>query len=136
MILHSSESWCLTWGNLKLSTTDQGSGSYSICPGVVSLGPKVGNTMSNILRNLQIDFQSGCTNLQSDQQWRSVPHSPYPSQHLSSPEVFILAFLTGVRWNLRVVLIFISLMTKDVEYFSFFLLTIFNELICFLNYIF
>jgi hypothetical protein len=34
-----------------------------------------------------------------------------------SPEVLILAVLKGERWNLRVVLICISLMIKDVEQF-------------------
>jgi len=70
-----------------------------------------GSSISNFLRNLQTDFRSDYTSLQSHQQWRCVL-SPHPHQHLLSPEFFILAILTGVRWSLRVVL-----MTKDVEHF-------------------
>jgi hypothetical protein len=55
--------------------------------------------------------------LQSHQQWRSVPLSQHPLQHALSPKVLILAILTGVRWNLRVVLICISLITKNFEHF-------------------
>jgi hypothetical protein len=54
-----------------------------------------GSTMSTFLRNLQTDFQSGCSSLQSHLQWRSVSLSPHPCQHLLSPEFLILAILTG-----------------------------------------
>ena len=75
-----------------------------------------GMSISNYLRYLQIDFQSGCTSLQSHQQWRSIPHCPHPLQHVLSPEVLILAILTCVRWNLRAALTCISLITKDFEH--------------------
>jgi len=76
-----------------------------------------GSTIPNFLRNQQTDFQSGCISLQSHHQWRSVPLSPHPRQHLLSSEFFDLAILIALKWNLRVVLICIFLMTKNVEHF-------------------
>ena len=77
----------------------------------------LGKTISNFLRNHQIDFQSGFTSLLSYQQWRSVSLSPGPVQHLLSPTYLILANMTCLRWNLKVVFTCIFLMTKDVELF-------------------
>ena len=57
------------------------------------------------------------TSLYSHQQCKSVLLSPHPRQHMLSPEFLILAILIGVRWNLRIVLIHISLMIKDVGNF-------------------
>ena len=90
------------------------SSSYSIMSGIAGSS---GRTISKFLRICQNDFQSGCTSLKSHQQWWSALVSPHPCQHLLSSEFLILAILTCVRWNLKVVSICISLMIKDVENF-------------------
>ena len=97
----------------------------SLCHSGVSFGfiPKSsiagssGRSISNFLKNHLIDFLSGCTSLQSLQEWKSVPLFIHLLQHVSSPEVLILAINIGVRWNFRVILICMSLITKDFEHF-------------------
>ena len=48
-------------------------------------------------RNCQIGFQSHCISLQSPQQWRCVPFSPHPLQHVLSLEIFIFAIFLSIR---------------------------------------
>jgi hypothetical protein len=67
-------------------------------------------TISDFLRNLHIDFQSCGTSLVSHQQWSSFPFSSHAHQHVLLLQVLILAVLMGLRWNLRVIFICISLM--------------------------
>jgi hypothetical protein len=73
-----------------------------------------GSAMSYFLMNHKTDFQSGCTSLFC-QQWGNVLLSSHLHQHLLSLEFLILAILICVRYNLRVVLMYIFLMTKDID---------------------
>ena len=82
--------------------------------GGASFGYIPSRSIPNFLR---IDFQSGCTSLQSHWHWKSVSLSSLSCQHVLSPEFLILSNLIGVRWNLRVILICISLIIKDFEHF-------------------
>ena len=56
-----------------------------------------GRSISNFLRNQQIEFQSSCAGLQSHQQQTSVPLSPHLSQQVLSLELWVFTILIGMR---------------------------------------
>ena len=71
-----------------------------------------GSCISSFLKNLHTVLYSGCTSLHSHQQYKRVPFSLHPLQHL----LFVDLLIAGMKWHLTVVLICLSLIMNDVEH--------------------
>lgn len=73
-----------------------------------------GRFIFTILKILYINFPTGYTSGQAQQEWIRFSFLPYPLQNLFC--LVDLCIMVEVRWNLKVILVCTSLIAKDDEH--------------------
>lgn len=109
-IIHSAFLWCLAIMNR--ATMDKDKKSIFVvrfrvfwCMSKCDIAGSWSWSILSLPRNLCTDFPSDCISLYSNQLLIKCSPSHNPLQRVLSFILLILAVLTGVRWNLKVVLV-------------------------------